>query len=82
MKTTRPNKLTARFARVLSWLSGEANAPINMTEITKTAPAGILRFSGINAASRTPVLFQTKCIGFVTIVIGTWKKRIRRVIAR
>lgn len=82
MKTARPNKLTARFARVLSWLSGLANDPAKNTATTSRAPTGILSFSGMRWAKRTPVLFHTRCIGLVTMVMGTWKNKIRRVMAR
>ena len=82
MKTTRPKRLTARFARVLSWLSGLAKDPTKNTATTSKAPAGILSLSGMSWAKRTPVLFHTRCIGFVTIVMGTWKNKIRRVMAR
>lgn len=68
--TTRPNKLTARLARVLSRLSGLAKAPINITPTTSNAPAGSLSFSGIKFATLTPVLFHIKCIGLVMTVMG------------
>lgn len=70
IKTARPNRLMARFSRVLSADSGLAIAPIIMTAITRRAPAGTRIFSGIRLQIRTPVLSQTQCIGFVTTVIG------------
>ena len=45
MNTSNPNKLTARFERVLSWLSAGANAPIRNTPTTTTAPSGRRSFS-------------------------------------
>jgi hypothetical protein len=81
MRTARPKRLTARLARVLSLASSLTKDPMRMTAITTNADRGILNFSGIMAAKRTPVLFQIRCMGFVTIVIGTWKKNRRREMA-
>jgi hypothetical protein len=81
MKTIRPNSETARFSRVLSALSSEAKEPMMMTARQMKAPAGTRSFSGTKLAILTPVLFQTKCMGLVTMVMGTWKKMRRRVMA-
>ena len=78
----RPNKLTARLSRVLSWLSGLTNPPMSMTAATTVAPAGIFNLSGIRFAILTPVCFQIRRIGLVKIAIGTWKKKSRSEIAR
>jgi hypothetical protein len=78
MKTARPNKLTARFSRVLSAVSSLAIAPTMITEMTSAAPAGILSFSGMRLLNRTPVLFHTQCMGLEMIVIGTCQKMTRR----
>ena len=77
IKTARPNKLTARFALVLSADSSDAKAPTSMTAIHNAAADGIRAFSGIMLPIRTPVCCHPKCIGFVMIVIGTWKKKSR-----
>lgn len=82
MITARPNKDTARLSRVLSLLSGLAKAPMIITPTTRVAPSGIFNFSGTMVATFTPVLFHVQRIGFVTTVIGTWKKIRRRVMPR
>lgn len=79
MITSNPNKETARLARLLSSLSGLAKPPIKKTEMTVSAPSGSLKRSGNNLANRTPVLFHVQCIGFVIMVMGTWKNTIRNV---
>jgi hypothetical protein len=57
------------------------NEPTIITAMTMRAARGILNFSGIISEVRTPVWFQTKCMGLVMMVMGTWKKIRRRVIA-
>jgi hypothetical protein len=47
MKTARPNKLTARFALVLSALSAPTKVPTSMTATVPAAPKGSRAFSGI-----------------------------------
>lgn len=81
MMTPKPNKLTALFARVLSWLSGLTNAPIIITAMTKSAPSGVRSFSGTKLAILGPVFLHTKRIGFEMTVIGTWKKNNRSEMA-
>ena len=81
MMTASPKSETARLARVLSWLSGLAKAPMRRTAMTKTALRGVLSVSGIKPVNRTAEFIHRTCIGFVTIVMGMWKKRIRKVMA-
>ena len=54
---------------------------MRITATTTSAPSGVLYLSGNISANRTPVFVHTKCIGLVTIVIGTWKKMMRKVMA-
>jgi hypothetical protein len=72
MNTAKPKREMTRLTRVLSWLSSLAIEPTMITAMVSRAPAGIRIFSGMSSANRTPVFFQTQCMGFVTIVMGTW----------
>lgn len=49
--------------------------------MVKAAAAGTRIFSGIRLPNLTPVLFQTKCIGLVTMLMGTQKKINRSMMA-
>lgn len=80
-KTISPKRLTARFSRVLSAVSPDANVPIRMTAIVTNAALGILSFSGIRAINRGTIIFHRPNVGFVTMVTGIYKVTMRNVIA-
>lgn len=67
MNTSKPNKLTARFSRVLSSLVGLANAPVIITDAVNKPPARVLNFSGMNGSTRKAVFFHMKRSGFITM---------------
>ena len=62
-------------------LSSLAKDPTSMVAIVTAAQGHTRIFSDINWRIPTPVLFHTKCIGRVMMVIGTWKKMRRSMIA-
>lgn len=78
--TAKPNRDTARFARVLSALSGVTKPPMMSMTTTEQAATRVLKRSGMSATKRTAVVLQAVLIGVDTIVMGTWKKTRRRVI--
>lgn len=77
MNTSRPNKLMARLARVLSAVSSVTKVPTRTTAMVPAAPNGSLNFSGIIETPLEMVFRQSFLTKLNTGVSGTWKVRRR-----
>lgn len=75
--TTRPNRETARLARVLSPVSSGTMVPTRNTATVTSAARGLWSLAGIISYTRYAVLCQTHLTGSMTTDTGTQRVTMR-----